>query len=156
MLTFFFQLLLPRDNSSSLSALRRLERSQWTDKIDSLFGFERMKEPTERTGWLINMHPVRTSSFRTSWLKMPLISIPALKAASFPTGEINNFYGMLRLCFFPNGTVRIIQQGVCTASVNQAGFTGIVCYRRRFWMKINAWSVLWITISSRKMEVGLR
>ncbi|XP_025029434.1 DNA polymerase epsilon catalytic subunit A-like [Python bivittatus] len=47
----------PRDDSSSLSALRRLERSQWTDKIDAQFGFERMKEPAERTGWLINMHP---------------------------------------------------------------------------------------------------
>ncbi|XP_060547856.1 DNA polymerase epsilon catalytic subunit A [Pantherophis guttatus] len=48
----------PRDEgSSSVSALRRLERSQWTDKIDALFGFERMKEPAERTGWLINMHP---------------------------------------------------------------------------------------------------
>ncbi|XP_077163573.1 DNA polymerase epsilon catalytic subunit A isoform X2 [Paroedura picta] len=47
----------PRDDSSSLSALRRLERSQWTDKIDGQFGFERIKEPAERTGWLINMHP---------------------------------------------------------------------------------------------------
>ncbi|XP_063171878.1 DNA polymerase epsilon catalytic subunit A [Candoia aspera] len=47
----------PRDDSSSLSALRRLERSQWTDKIDAQFGFERLKEPAERTGWLINMHP---------------------------------------------------------------------------------------------------
>ncbi|XP_048370765.1 DNA polymerase epsilon catalytic subunit A [Sphaerodactylus townsendi] len=47
----------PRDDGSSLSALRRLERSQWTDKIDGQFGFERMKEPAERTGWLINMHP---------------------------------------------------------------------------------------------------
>ncbi|XP_058137158.1 DNA polymerase epsilon catalytic subunit A [Dasypus novemcinctus] len=43
--------------SSSVSVLKRLERSQWTDKMDSRFGFERPKEPGERTGWLINMHP---------------------------------------------------------------------------------------------------
>uniref|UniRef100_E9QAP5 DNA polymerase epsilon catalytic subunit n=1 Tax=Mus musculus TaxID=10090 RepID=E9QAP5_MOUSE len=43
--------------SSSVSALKRLERSQWTDKMDLRFGFERLKEPGERTGWLINMHP---------------------------------------------------------------------------------------------------
>lgn len=27
------------------------------------FGFERLKEPGERTGWLINMHPVSTCAF---------------------------------------------------------------------------------------------
>ncbi|XP_037367272.1 DNA polymerase epsilon catalytic subunit A [Talpa occidentalis] len=42
---------------SSVSALKRLERSQWTDKMDLRFGFERLKEPGEKTGWLINMHP---------------------------------------------------------------------------------------------------
>lgn len=46
--------------SSSASALKRLERSQWTDKMDLRFGFERLKEPGEKTGWLINMHPVST------------------------------------------------------------------------------------------------
>ncbi|PNJ05583.1 POLE isoform 5 [Pongo abelii] len=44
--------------TSSVSALKRLERSQWTDKMDLRFGFERLKEPGEKTGWLINMHPV--------------------------------------------------------------------------------------------------
>ncbi|XP_064227685.1 DNA polymerase epsilon catalytic subunit A-like [Aotus nancymaae] len=43
--------------TSSVSALKRLERSQWTDKMDLRFGFERLKEPGEKTGWLINMHP---------------------------------------------------------------------------------------------------
>nr|XP_039327534.1 DNA polymerase epsilon catalytic subunit A [Saimiri boliviensis boliviensis] len=48
-----------RDDGSapSVSALKRLERSQWTDKMDLRFGFERLKEPGEKTGWLINMHP---------------------------------------------------------------------------------------------------
>ncbi|KAB1255674.1 DNA polymerase epsilon catalytic subunit A [Camelus dromedarius] len=52
-------LLSLRDDgpSSSVSALKRLERSQWTDKMDMRFGFERLKEPGEKTGWLINMHP---------------------------------------------------------------------------------------------------
>lgn len=49
--------------SSSASALKRLERSQWTDKMDLRFGFERLKEPGEKTGWLINMHPVSTWAF---------------------------------------------------------------------------------------------
>ncbi|XP_019718434.1 DNA polymerase epsilon catalytic subunit A [Hippocampus comes] len=46
-----------QDDGSSMSALKRLERSQFTDEMDSRFGFERMKEPGEKTGWLINMHP---------------------------------------------------------------------------------------------------
>lgn len=48
----------PRDDASSLSAAKRLERSRFTDEMDDRFGFERMKEPGEKTGWLINMHPV--------------------------------------------------------------------------------------------------
>jgi hypothetical protein len=28
--------------------------------MDLRFGFERLKEPGEKTGWLINMHPVST------------------------------------------------------------------------------------------------
>ncbi|XP_073410903.1 DNA polymerase epsilon catalytic subunit A [Dendrobates tinctorius] len=47
----------PQDDSSSGSAAKRLERSQWTDKIDAQYGFERIKEPGEKTGWLLNMHP---------------------------------------------------------------------------------------------------
>ncbi|MEE6511690.1 hypothetical protein FKM82_018375 [Ascaphus truei] len=46
-----------QDESSSNSAAKRLERSQWTDKIDTQYGFERIKEPGETTGWLLNMHP---------------------------------------------------------------------------------------------------
>uniref|UniRef100_A0A674ICI0 DNA polymerase epsilon catalytic subunit n=1 Tax=Terrapene triunguis TaxID=2587831 RepID=A0A674ICI0_9SAUR len=45
------------DDGSGLSALKRLERSQRTDRLDAQFGFERAKEPGEKTGWLINMHP---------------------------------------------------------------------------------------------------
>lgn len=47
-----------RDDAPALSALKRLERAQRTDRLDALFGFERPAEPGERTGWLINMHPV--------------------------------------------------------------------------------------------------
>ncbi|XP_029296654.1 DNA polymerase epsilon catalytic subunit A [Cottoperca gobio] len=39
------------------SALKRLERSQFTDEMDARFGFDRITEPGEKTGWLINMHP---------------------------------------------------------------------------------------------------
>lgn len=47
-----------RDDMSGQSAVKRLERSQFTDEMDARFGFERMKDPGEKTGWLINMHPV--------------------------------------------------------------------------------------------------
>lgn len=47
-----------RDDGSSMSALKRLERSQFTDQMDARFGFDRISEPGEKTGWLINMHPV--------------------------------------------------------------------------------------------------
>ncbi|XP_062457406.1 DNA polymerase epsilon catalytic subunit A-like [Rhea pennata] len=47
-----------KEDGSSLSSLKRLERSQRTERLDTLFGFERPTEPGERTGWLINMHPV--------------------------------------------------------------------------------------------------
>uniref|UniRef100_A0A6Q2YZ91 DNA polymerase epsilon catalytic subunit n=1 Tax=Esox lucius TaxID=8010 RepID=A0A6Q2YZ91_ESOLU len=46
-----------QDDRSSMSAANRLERSQFTDEMDARFGFERMKDPGEKTGWLINMHP---------------------------------------------------------------------------------------------------
>ncbi|XP_052412304.1 DNA polymerase epsilon catalytic subunit A [Carassius gibelio] len=46
-----------QDDASAMSAVKRLERSQFTDEMDERFGFERMKEPGEKTGWLINMHP---------------------------------------------------------------------------------------------------
>lgn len=50
-----------RDDGSSMSALKRLERSQFTDQMDARFGFDRLREPGEKTGWLINMHPVSTN-----------------------------------------------------------------------------------------------
>ncbi|KAI4894825.1 hypothetical protein NFI96_029846 [Prochilodus magdalenae] len=46
-----------QDDGPGLSAVKRLERSHFTDGMDARFGFERMKEPGEKTGWLINMHP---------------------------------------------------------------------------------------------------
>ncbi|MFT7808498.1 DNA polymerase epsilon catalytic subunit A isoform X1 [Arapaima gigas] len=46
-----------QEDAPSLSAVKRLERSQFTDEMDSRFSFDRMKEPGEKTGWLINMHP---------------------------------------------------------------------------------------------------
>lgn len=51
-------LVCSRDDMSGQSAVKRLERSQFTDEMDTRFGFERIKDPGEKTGWLINMHPV--------------------------------------------------------------------------------------------------
>lgn len=49
-----------------MSALKRLERSQFADQMDARFGFDRIREPGEKTGWLINMHPVSTHIELTS------------------------------------------------------------------------------------------
>ncbi|KAL8598378.1 hypothetical protein ACOMHN_032655 [Nucella lapillus] len=39
------------------STEKRLQRATLNDEIDVRFGFSRYKDPQERTGWLINMHP---------------------------------------------------------------------------------------------------
>nr|XP_027207609.1 DNA polymerase epsilon catalytic subunit A-like [Penaeus vannamei] len=36
---------------------RRLQQSIENDNVDSKYGFNRYKEPQERVGWLLNMHP---------------------------------------------------------------------------------------------------
>ena len=46
----------PREDQSVAS---RYQRAQLNDEVDAKYGFERYSLPTERTGWLINMHPVR-------------------------------------------------------------------------------------------------
>ncbi|XP_048254478.1 DNA polymerase epsilon catalytic subunit A-like isoform X1 [Haliotis rufescens] len=39
------------------STEKRLSRATLNDEIDLRFGFDRYKDPQEKTGWLINMHP---------------------------------------------------------------------------------------------------
>lgn len=34
-----------------------MEKSLDNDKLDTKFGFDRYRDPKERVGWLINMHP---------------------------------------------------------------------------------------------------
>ncbi|XP_022098482.1 DNA polymerase epsilon catalytic subunit A-like [Acanthaster planci] len=41
------------DDSSEV----RLQRAVINDELDARFGFDRYKDPAERVGWLINMHP---------------------------------------------------------------------------------------------------
>ncbi|XP_032807748.1 DNA polymerase epsilon catalytic subunit A [Petromyzon marinus] len=45
------------DDGGPQSAARRLERSRQVDEMDLKFGFVRLRDPGEHTGWLINMHP---------------------------------------------------------------------------------------------------
>lgn len=45
-----------QDEASSVEA--RTLRIQTNELIDSKYGFDRYKDPTDRLGWLINMHPV--------------------------------------------------------------------------------------------------
>ena len=40
------------------SSEKRAERAQINEQIDEKYGFYRHKDPMERVGWLINMHPV--------------------------------------------------------------------------------------------------
>lgn len=44
------------------SAEARLQRAVLSDELDSRYGFDRYKEPQERVGWLMNMHPVTTKN----------------------------------------------------------------------------------------------
>lgn len=44
------------DEGSSTEA--RVLRIQSNDALDVKYGFDRYKEPVDRLGWLINMHPV--------------------------------------------------------------------------------------------------
>ena len=37
---------------------KRLKEAMLNDEIDARFGYERHKDASEKTGWLINMHPV--------------------------------------------------------------------------------------------------
>ena len=48
-----------RDDGTSVEA--RLRRIQTNEAIDLKYGYARHKEPVDRLGWLINMHPVRAS-----------------------------------------------------------------------------------------------
>ena len=40
----------------------RVLRIQTNELVDSKYGFDRYKDPGDRLGWLINMHPVRYRS----------------------------------------------------------------------------------------------
>ena len=40
------------------STEKRVQRARLNDEIDQKFGYERYKDPQEKVGWLINMHPV--------------------------------------------------------------------------------------------------
>ena len=44
------------DEGSSTEA--RVLRIQSNDTLDVKYGFDRYKDPVDRLGWLINMHPV--------------------------------------------------------------------------------------------------
>ncbi|XP_052805264.1 DNA polymerase epsilon catalytic subunit A-like [Mya arenaria] len=43
--------------SKEESAEKRVTKARQNDEIDVKFGFERYKDPQERCGWMINMHP---------------------------------------------------------------------------------------------------
>ena len=40
------------------STEKRVQRAKLNDEIDQKFGYERYKDPQDKVGWLINMHPV--------------------------------------------------------------------------------------------------
>ena len=47
------------DEGSSTEA--RVLRIQSNDTLDVKYGFDRYKEPVDRLGWLMNMHPVSSN-----------------------------------------------------------------------------------------------
>uniref|UniRef100_A0A3P8WLR8 DNA polymerase epsilon catalytic subunit n=1 Tax=Cynoglossus semilaevis TaxID=244447 RepID=A0A3P8WLR8_CYNSE len=64
-----------QDDGSSISAVKRLERSQFTDQMDSRFGFDRIKDSGEKTGWLINMHPVGLRLSSSFFIMLPIFTL---------------------------------------------------------------------------------
>lgn len=55
-----------------MSLEQRHNRITKIDAMDAKFGFERYKDPTERLGWLINMHPVSIKHLPPSALRFLL------------------------------------------------------------------------------------
>ncbi len=49
----------PPSDRSDDSSEAQLQRAIINDELDARFGFDRYKDPAERVGWLINMHPVK-------------------------------------------------------------------------------------------------
>jgi hypothetical protein len=66
------------DFSSTKAAEQSYKTSRENDQIDSKYGFDRVRDGTERTGYLINMHSVREisliSAFRSNLKFYRLIS----------------------------------------------------------------------------------
>lgn len=56
----------PRPDEGSSTEARVL-RIQSNDTLDVKYGFDRYKEPVDRLGWLINMHPVSQIFLYTSF-----------------------------------------------------------------------------------------
>ena len=54
MTLLIFFILRSREDSTE----KRLHEAVLNDEIDARFGYERYKEAADKTGWLINMHPV--------------------------------------------------------------------------------------------------
>jgi len=51
-----FERLFRPDEGASTEA--RVNRIHSNDVLDVKYGFDRYKDPVDRLGWLINMHPV--------------------------------------------------------------------------------------------------
>lgn len=86
----------------------RLQRALAGDAVDSKFGFDRYKEAKDRTGWLINMHPV--SSLKRIYFNKIDISylgttgdITNLRIAfNFPFRDIAAFFVLTSIIFYQN------------------------------------------------------
>lgn len=102
-LNFFFTSSTRPDEGSSTEA--RVLRIQSNDTLDVKYGFDRYKEPVDRLGWLINMHPVSQTFFtflsekfsiskekRISEKRINISSTPQNLDQSFSCNAIYSYY----------------------------------------------------------------
>ena len=48
----------------------RFQRAHRNEQMDARFGFAQHREPVEKLGWLINMHPVSQSLTRKPFIEI--------------------------------------------------------------------------------------
>lgn len=55
------------------STEKQIKRTRVNDELDLRYGYDRHKDPSEKVGWLINMHPVLNIVIAVNLLMLALL-----------------------------------------------------------------------------------